>query len=114
MPSAGNITFMFGLYFRYKDSTHLWNLAVENDASAPYISLAIDGSAQGPQAIIFTTSAISELRVVAVGNNVKVYWNGALKYDVTNAANNTEKDVCIVKYVSVPYPDVPLDEIIIN
>lgn len=102
---AGNLKrYTNGIILRWQDATYFMTVYVACDVISPaqvvYLMFAsLDGTTESIS-LSAELGVTRTLRVVASGNNIKSYWNGALKHNRTSTYNNTKTKVGILEYVT--------------
>jgi hypothetical protein len=76
--------------FRYQDATHYWYVNFEDDGSgtANYLTCSVDATLKGNTAGIAKAVGNHALRILTSGNSIKIYWDGSLQFDITDATYN--------------------------
>ena len=104
-----------GITFRFQDTTHNWITQIGRSGSlvSPTLSIyTFGGTVSESVNITQQTGVAHTLRVTAVGNTIKAYWDGVLLISVTDAYLNTLTKVGIAAYRSAAYADCQCDNFV--
>ena len=108
MPNASN--YAVGLTFRFQDTTHFFEMALERDAGGtPYVKL-VENTTQRATANVTQETATRVMRVTVIDDVITGYWNDIQLWQYTSTSYNTIKKVGILKYNQAAYDDVAVDD----